>query len=114
MGKHMVNNSYISLSAALAELATIEDDVAVFAIRPFTLDSPAMIAPLTDDDDVPPELVQADYSCFLEAHIAREIVDDRVRHTLSPKQIVDLLFHYGTHDGFPDWANELLAFDPRI
>jgi hypothetical protein len=100
----------MNLYEAVAKIAHMGDPMAVYTRPPWRSDAPAVIAPLTEDARVPPELLQAGFACFLEASVVSEILDDRSRSILSEDQLVKLLLHYGEYDGFPRWANELLAF----
>ncbi|MEO7253783.1 MAG: hypothetical protein ABIZ64_06005 [Casimicrobium sp.] len=100
----------MTLFEAMALLQDMDDEVTVFAVRPWTRNSAAMFGALTEDCRVPTELKAAGLTYFLEATVAKEIIDDRTRSLLSTEQIAEMLLYYGEFDGFPDWANKLLAF----
>ena len=100
----------MTLLQALDQLLGEDDLYTVFAKRPWSADADAVIAKLTETNATPPELTAAGYTYFLEADVAREILEGRTGELLSRDQALSLLLYYGEFDGFPDWANTLLAF----
>ena len=99
----------MTLLQALDQLLGEDDLYTVFAKRPWNAESEAVIAELTENDGIPPQLTSAGYEYFLEAFVARELIDERARELMTREQILLMLLYYGEYDGFPDWVNSLLA-----
>ena len=100
----------MKLEDAILGALNRDGDEIIFARKPWSRTSEAIFDELNEDCTVPSALLAEGYCYFLEGYLVREILDARAKRLLSETQMVDMIMYYGTHDGFPDWANALLSF----
>lgn len=91
------------MADALLEISACSDDLVVFAKRPWDLDSEAVIATLDSNYCVPADIREAGFEYFIDAPIAREVLEVFGSREPFPEQIQKLLLFYAENDAYPDW-----------
>lgn len=94
----------MKLESALDQVHKLQDDDVIFAKKPWMLDSEAEIGSLDSDLCVPKEITDRGLAYFLDANVAREVLEvfgDR-EPTLDESRA--LLLYYAEHDAYPDWV----------
>jgi hypothetical protein len=65
----------VTLAEAIVQIATRNEDAVIFAKRPWSATTEAMIAPLDDDLRVPAAIKEAGFEYFLEAPLVTEVLE---------------------------------------
>lgn len=94
----------MNLENALDQIHKMQDDEVIFAHKPWTLDSEADVGLLDNDFRVPKAISDRGFAYFLEATVAKEVLEvfgDR-EPTLDERRA--LLMYYAEHDAYPDWV----------
>lgn len=74
--------------------------------EPWTARAEARVVALDEASRLPPDAIQGGYKYFLEASLAREVLDV-LRNRPTPSSAEDagkLLIHYAEHDAYPEWV----------
>lgn len=95
------------LESALDQVQQLQGDDVIFAKKPWTLDSEAEIASLDSDLRVPKEIADRGLAYFLEADVAREVLEVFGDHEPTLNEHRALLIYYAEHDAYPDWVYKL-------
>ena len=97
----------MKLLEALDIVNELKTNDAIFCIKPWGLNSDAVIGQLTEEYRVPKEKIDAGFDYFLDAPVAQEVLEGFQNCKLNKDQKRDLLLYYAENDGFPDWAYEM-------
>jgi len=92
------------LQDALDQIENLSDAQVIFARKPWTFDAEAEIGELDENFCVPAEIKVRGLDYFLEAHVAREVLESPFgRDAKSPERRCELLLYYAENDAYPDW-----------
>ncbi|MDC7789668.1 hypothetical protein PQJ75_08950 [Rhodoplanes sp. TEM] len=83
----------------------LEDDLCIFAKKPWTATSAAITAALEEDSKPPEDLLEKGYSYFLEVHAAKEALEAFGGRSPTKLEKRDLLIFYAENDAFPEWMH---------
>ncbi|QSX76373.1 hypothetical protein HIV01_007830 [Lysobacter arenosi] len=92
----------MNLLEAIDKLLDCDGDEVLFAKRPWSEMSEAMIISLEPEQPISTEIKSAGYDYFLEAVIAKEIVEG-LGSEGTPDRQRSLLIYYAENDAYPDW-----------
>jgi hypothetical protein len=93
----------MKLENALDQIEKMADDDVIFAKRPWTLDSEALGGELDANYRVPQPICQSGFAYFLEAPLAREVLDALEGRNATTDERRSLLMFYAENDAYPDW-----------
>lgn len=94
----------MNLETILDQVLNMQDDLCIFAKKPWTPTSQAVAVTLEADFGTPKELSDQGMEYFLEVHVAKEVLEvfgDRVPTKEEQRQ---LLIFYAENDAYPDWV----------
>lgn len=94
----------ILLEQALDDIDRLTDDDVIFARKPWTVASEAIIGKLDDNFRVPETLSNQGFAYFLEATTAKEVLSVFGSRQRTGQERRALLLFYATHDAYPEWA----------
>lgn len=94
----------MKLENALDQVQKLQDDEVIFAKKPWTLGSEAEVGPLDSDLRVPKVIVDRGFVYFLEANVAREVLEVFGDRESTPDERRALLMYYAEHDAYPNWV----------
>lgn len=81
------------------DLFELNDELVIFAVEPWTPESPAMLIELENDFDKPAAAVEAGMTYFIEVFIAQDFLEFWVRNDHPPlRQVCDRLIYYAAYD----------------
>jgi hypothetical protein len=92
------------LEQALDEIDRLQDDDVVFARKPWTVASEAIIGKLDHNLSVPEKLSNQGFEYFLEASTAKEVISVFGSRQRTDQERRALLLFYAIHDAYPEWA----------
>ena len=74
--------------------------------EPWTSDSDARLVDLDEESQLPPDAETDGYKYFLEAFVAREVMDVLQQRPTesSTEDACRLLIYYAENDAYPDWV----------
>jgi len=77
----------------------------IFARKPWTIDAEAKVVPLDDESRAPSEAV-AGMEYFLEASVAREVLEGLAARPSGTSSAAGckLLIYYAENDAYPEWV----------
>lgn len=85
----------------IERLASYDQDFKIYALRPWTSESAAIVAPEPHPGALPPDAEAFGGKYFLEVWLAAELVEDWTADRGKPMSVTDQcerLIHYATHD----------------
>lgn len=94
----------MKLENVLDQVDRMNDDAVIFAKKPWTLASDAEVGLLDADLRVPKTMADRRLEYFLEASVAKEVLEvfgDR-KPTIDQRRA--LLMYYAEYDAYPDWV----------
>ena len=94
----------MKLEQALDELDKLGDEDVVFAKRPWTLDSEALIGQLDANMRVPQWIADQQFKYFLEVPVAKEVLEVFASRRPTLQQRRELLLYYAENDAYPSWV----------
>jgi hypothetical protein len=94
----------MKLELALDQISQLHDDYVVFAKKPWSLHSEALIGKLDTDLRVPKNIADQGFDYFIDAAVAHEVLEVLADRETTPQQRHDLLLYYASHDAYPDWV----------
>ncbi len=94
----------MKLEQALDQINGLTDDDVVFARKPWSMESEALIGQLDRDLRVPREIADQGFDYFIDVPVAIEVLDVFAGKKPTPKQRRDLLLYYAVHDAYPEWV----------
>jgi hypothetical protein len=94
----------MKLQGILDRLNELGDDQVIFACRPWTPDSEAEIGILDHNLRVPDEMNNRGLEYFLEASVAKEVLEVLARPTR--ERMRALILFYAENDAYPEWVFE--------
>jgi hypothetical protein len=92
----------MNLIDAIDRLLDCKGDEVLFAKKPWSATSEAMIISLEPEQPIPQEIRGGGYDYFLEAVIAKELVEG-LGDAATPERQRSLLMYYAENDAYPDW-----------
>lgn len=96
----------MKLQEALDQVDQLNDDQVIFARKPWGPHSDAEIASLDTDLRVPTNVVARGLHYFLEASVAKEVLEVFGDRETTEEQRRALLLYYAEHDAYPKWVYE--------
>ena len=96
----------MTLGKLIENLDKLNEDLCIFARKPWSSGSEALVASLGPNFEVPDDISARGLAYFFSVHIAKqllEVFDDR---PASKNDRIRLLIYYGEHDAYPDWVFE--------
>lgn len=83
-----------------------EDELSMKTIcvrAPWSADAKAQVFAVDNDGQLPPDALTEEMSYFLEAPLAKEVLEVRDR-PMSTEDACRLLIHYAENDAYPEWV----------
>lgn len=94
----------MKLVEALNQVERLFDSQVIFARKPWTLDSEALIGQLDEKFRVPAEVTERDLEYFLDVPVVKEVLSVFGARKPTPKERVELLLYYAENDAYPEWV----------
>jgi hypothetical protein len=91
----------MKLIDVVTNLASFDEDLTIYAARPWTCDSHALVAREPAAGGLPLEAKTADLNYFIEVLIAKEFLSgwaENEKRTIPPREQCDRLIHYAIYD----------------
>jgi hypothetical protein len=88
----------MKLSEATRHADAVRDELCIVAKRPWTSDSAAELIQLTEDFQVPKEVAEEGYECFLEVDIIHRELMAVFPKTLTSDHVVNAVIYYAEFD----------------
>jgi hypothetical protein len=85
----------VTLAEVVARLREFDDELTIYAKKPWEPGTPAVVAEEPEDGSLP--RAARGFSYFLEVHLAREVAD-----APHPAPLVDRLIYYAENDAYLD------------
>lgn len=85
----------------VAQITITDNDLTIYASKPWTCDSPAVLTREPAEGDCPTEAKSCDAEYMIEVFIAKEFLEDWLAHenrTVSTREQCERLIHYATYD----------------
>lgn len=101
------NTNTGNLAGVLDRIVNLNDDEVIFAREPWTLETEALIGRLDANCGIPASISEEGYAYFLEAHVAKEVLQVLGERKSTVEQRRALLLHYAQHDAYPQWVYQL-------
>ena len=95
---------FLKLDQIIEKLDRLADDQCVFARKPWSRDSGAIVAPLAENFQVPTNVSTLGMDYFLEVHVVKEVLEVLGDRNLSKEDRLKLLIFYAENDAYPDWV----------
>ena len=92
------------LQDALDHIDTLSDDDVIFAKKPWRMDCEARIDQLDAESRVPAHLTAQGFAYFLEAVVAKEVLEVFEQRAVSDEKKRTLVLFYAENDAYPDWV----------
>lgn len=93
-----------TLGEVIDQIPRLDDDLVVFAKRPWSVESPAVIGRLTSDFAVPRDMTEAGLDYFLEVSVALGVLEVLRGRPEDPNEYRRLLMFYAENDAYPPWV----------
>lgn len=91
----------MTIREAVENLDSLDENSTIYAAKPWTLNSEAIVAPEPDTGGLPVEATQLGLVYFLEVFIARDFVNDWIASLPQQPSLDETcirVIHYATHD----------------
>lgn len=96
----------MNLAEALNQVEDLDDDLVIFAKKPWTLHSDAIVDLLDDEFKPPKKITDLEFSYFLEVAVAKEVLGIFGDRDTTAEDRRSLLLYYAENDAYPDWVYE--------
>jgi hypothetical protein len=97
-----MEDAKVTLAEALAQVEQLERDAVIFAKKPWSHASEALIGKLGARGRVPDDVRMAGYEYFLDIPVAIEGLGVFGARTPTLDEKIRLLLYYGENDAYPD------------
>lgn len=95
----------ISLGAVLDQVTSLDDEMCIFAKKPWSLDSEAIVGRLEGNEfRIPQDFLDEGFEYFLEVHVAKEVLEVLDGHPETAEMKRNLLLFYAENDAYPEWV----------
>lgn len=94
----------MKLQQAFDEIVLAADEAVIFAKKPWTLSSDAVVGQLNENQTIPKDLSDNGYAYCIDAAVAREVLEVLGNRKPSATERRALLLHYSINDAYPDWV----------
>ncbi|MBW8371479.1 MAG: hypothetical protein K0M66_10995 [Thiobacillus sp.] len=94
----------MDLGTIIDQVSSLQDDLCIFAKKPWTPASQAVATTLGADFKTPKEISDQGMDYFLEAHVAKEVLEVFGDHAPTLEEKRQLLIFYAENDAYPDWV----------
>lgn len=92
-----------TLAEIMDSLETLDENHCIFARKPWSTDTLAVVGSLTDDFRVPAEMADEGFEYFLEVDIATEVLEVFGARQPTLHERRNLILYYAENDAYPDW-----------
>jgi len=96
----------MKLADALDQVYEMPEDAVILARRPWTSTTDAAICHLDNCFRIPKALADEGLEYFLEATVAKEVLEVLASRESTPENRRTLLIYYAENDAFPNWVYE--------
>jgi hypothetical protein len=96
----------MNLGTIFEQIPSLQDELCIFAVKPWTSTSSAAVAALGPDFQTPQEISDQGLDYFLEVHVAKEVLDVFGDHAPTVDERHQLLIFYAENDAYPNWVYE--------
>ena len=96
----------MKLRDALDQIGLLDDDAVIFARKPWTLDTDADVHALDSNLRVPTPITDLGLMYFLEASVAKEVLEAFGEREPTADARRALLMYYAEHDAHPEWVHQ--------
>ena len=98
----------MKLEEAVALLPTLDDEITIYARRPWGRDAESALVRETgvryEDNDAIREAEAAGFEYFLEVHVAMEVLEVFGERPPTADERFRLILHYAEYDAYPEWV----------
>lgn len=94
----------MDLGTILDQVSTLQDDLCIFAEKPWTPESRAIALPLGADFQTPKEISDQGMDYFLEVNVAKEVLEVFGDCGPTQEERHRLLIFYAENDAYPGWV----------
>jgi len=99
----------MNLGTILDQVSTLQDDLCIFAKKPWVPESHAIAVPLGADFKTPNEISDQGMDYFLEVNVAKEVLEVFGDRAPTKEERHRLLIFYAENDAYPDWVYDRSA-----
>lgn len=83
-----------------------DDDLVIFAKRPWNLKSNCVIDKLDSDYRIPLSISNDGFEYFLEYSIVEELNEIKKEMLIDESKFISLVIFYAENDAYPEWVNK--------
>lgn len=94
----------MKLKEALDQIDSLDESAVVFARRPWTLDSEAVVDRLDGEMRVPQHIAVSRFEYFIDVPVAKEVIGVFGSRPVTAQQRRELLLYYAENDAYPEWV----------
>jgi hypothetical protein len=94
-----------TLGQALDGVHRLEDDLVIFARKPWSVSSEALIGQLDHELRVPAAIADTGFEYFIDVPAAKEVLGVFGGRIPTPEERRELLLYYAEHDAYPSWVH---------
>jgi hypothetical protein len=106
LGQRILKGKEMNLAEALNQVEDLDDDLVIFAKKPWSFHSDAIVGLLDDDFKPPKKITDLGFSYFLEIAVAKEVLGVFGDRGTTIEERSSLLMYYAENDAYPDWVYE--------
>lgn len=97
----------MNIEEALGELPRMNERSALVAQSPYTWGSPALIVELTDEYQVPHDVVEAGYEYLLGKEDLERLLRFLSGKRASRRTAAEFVIHFAILDSYPSWIDDI-------
>jgi hypothetical protein len=97
----------MKLQDLLDKASQLGDDEVIFASKPWSLDAEAIAGVFDKDFRVPDSIKERNLEYFLEASVAKDVLEVFGNIKPTAEQARAVLLFYAENDAYPQWVYEL-------
>ena len=94
----------MKLATAIDQLSNLDDDLCIFARRPWLPDSAVVVSALAAGFQTPRHVIDQELDCFLEVHVAKEVLEVFGSRKPTQDECHRLLIFFAENDAYPNWV----------